>query len=218
MWYIWKARNDYHFHRKQWTPTQVHHTVTAHMSSYTAVFIPQLAIQGANAQQPSLGMDTTTTQLALNQLNRRAQANQQPATNMAALLAATTSGLHISNAGSEEQVPSAIPYSHQVAVPALIYGCRCYVDASTTPDQPNQQPTLAGLGIFLLNPQDQPIHALYIRARLQASTSVIMGEAACLALASIVTTRLNLTGVTFLSDNEQLVHFLNKQDQSNSPD
>lgn len=40
MWYIWKARNDYHFNRKQWTPAQVHHAAAAHMSSYSAAFHP----------------------------------------------------------------------------------------------------------------------------------------------------------------------------------
>jgi hypothetical protein len=34
LWYIWKARNDYHFKRKRWTAAQVHHAVAAHMDSH----------------------------------------------------------------------------------------------------------------------------------------------------------------------------------------
>jgi hypothetical protein len=45
-----------------------------------------------------------------------------------------------------------------------------------------------------------------------------MAEAASLAFAALVTDRMNLTNINFLSDYEQLVHFLNAPDQSNSPD
>jgi hypothetical protein len=45
-----------------------------------------------------------------------------------------------------------------------------------------------------------------------------MAEAASLALASMITYTLNITGVSFLSDSAQLVQFLNKQDQSDPPD
>jgi hypothetical protein len=34
LWYIWKARNDYHFKRKRWTAAQVHHAAVAHMDSH----------------------------------------------------------------------------------------------------------------------------------------------------------------------------------------
>jgi hypothetical protein len=45
-----------------------------------------------------------------------------------------------------------------------------------------------------------------------------MAEAASLAFAALVTDRMNLTNINFLSDYEQLVHFLNAPDQSNPPD
>jgi hypothetical protein len=35
LWYIWKARNDYHFHRKAWTPVQVHTAAAAHLNTHT---------------------------------------------------------------------------------------------------------------------------------------------------------------------------------------
>jgi hypothetical protein len=60
--------------------------------------------------------------------------------------------------------------------------------------------------------------ALYIKAKLRACTSVIMAEAAALALASVILHKLNMTGINFLSDSEQLVYFLNREDLSNPPD
>jgi len=46
----------------------------------------------------------------------------------------------------------------------------------------------------------------------------LMAEAAALALAAIITERPNLHQINFLSDNQQLVHFLNASDQANPPD
>jgi hypothetical protein len=45
-----------------------------------------------------------------------------------------------------------------------------------------------------------------------------MAEAVSLAFAATVTETLNLSNVNFLSDCQQLVHFLNAADQSNPPD
>jgi ribonuclease HI len=111
-----------------------------------------------------------------------------------------------------------VNHSYHIAVPSLLQGCRCYVDASTAPDQPNMQPRKAGLGVFILNLQEQPAQVLYITAAIYDCSSVIMAEAAGLALASAITANLNLTGVNFLSDSEQLVRFLNQQEHSNPPD
>jgi hypothetical protein len=80
------------------------------------------------------------------------------------------------------------------------------VDTSTDPDQTNLTLRLAGLGIFILNFQDQRTQAIYIKAKLQSCSLVIMAEAACLALASAIWSSLNLTGVNFLSDCKQLIH------------
>jgi hypothetical protein len=76
---------------------------------------------------------------------------------------------------------------------------------------------MAGLGVFILNFQVQPIQAIYVQAKLEATTSVIMAEAASLALASAIIAQLNLTAINYLSDCEQLVHFLNSEDLSNPP-
>jgi len=66
--------------------------------------------------------------------------------------------------------------------------------------------------------QEQSTEAIYIQANLQACSSVHMAEAAALALASVIAHKLNITGINYLFDSEQLVHFLNKEDLSNPPD
>jgi hypothetical protein len=62
------------------------------------------------------------------------------------------------------------------------------------------------------------VQTIYIKAKPVGCTSVLMAEAASLAFAALVTDRMNLTNINFLSDYEQLVHFLNAPDQSNPPD
>jgi hypothetical protein len=42
LWYIWKARNDFHFNTKQWTFFQVHHAAQAHMNSHAAALLSQV--------------------------------------------------------------------------------------------------------------------------------------------------------------------------------
>jgi ribonuclease HI len=49
-------------------------------------------------------------------------------------------------------------------------------------------------------------------------SSVLMAEAAAIALAIDVAQCMNLTNISFLSDCQQLVHFLNAADHSNPPD
>jgi hypothetical protein len=99
-----------------------------------------------------------------------------------------------------------------------LQGSTCCVDASTSPDNLPSPADEAGIGIFLVNTQVLPTQMVYIAARLNASTSVLMAEAAALALASTVTDRMNLQGINFLSDCAQLVQFLNMQDHTNPPD
>jgi len=72
----------------------------------------------------------------------------------------------------------------------------------------------AGLGVFFVNPQVQPTQTVYIRARVSGVHSVLMAEAAALALAATISDLLNFNNTTFLSDCQQLVHFLNAVDQS----
>ena len=105
-----------------------------------------------------------------------------------------------------------------VRLPALLQGVRCYTDASTSPDLPSLTPRNAGIGLFIINTQIHPAQTIYIKAIMTATTSVLMAEAAAMALAAIVTICLGLQQAIFLSDNQQLVHFLNGLDQASPPE
>jgi hypothetical protein len=94
----------------------------------------------------------------------------------------------------------------------------CFVDASTQPDNGLSHLRRASLGIYIVNLQVQPPNFTYIRAISQETYSVIYAEAATLALAAIITHRLGLRNVAFLSDSLQLVNFLNSEDPLYLPD
>jgi hypothetical protein len=84
-----------------------------------------------------------------------------------------------------------------IDTPACLQGPRCYVDASTEPDNTNAGNAPAGLGIFILNLQDMMSQTIHIKARLHSCSSVLMAEAVALALASVVCSSPNLTGVNY---------------------
>jgi len=71
---------------------------------------------------------------------------------------------------------------------------------------------------FLLSTPVHPLRTIYIKAVMTDSNSVVIAEAVALALAAIVTDRMNFNHTNFLLDNQQLVQFLNTSDQSNPPD
>jgi hypothetical protein len=76
---------------------------------------------------------------------------------------------------------------------------------------PDSHPTAtstAGLGIFILNFQVQPAQTIYIKAKLQNCHSVLMGEAAALALGAKIVQAMQISSCTFLLDSQQLVQFL----------
>jgi hypothetical protein len=92
--------------------------------------------------------------------------------------------------------------------PIALQGSRCYVDVSTMPDSHPTATSTAGLGIFILNFQVQPTQTMYIKAKLQNCHSVLMGEAAALALGAKIVQAMQISSCTFLSDSQQLVQFL----------
>lgn len=107
---------------------------------------------------------------------------------------------------------------YMVLMPTLLPGIRCFVDASTQPDQTTNHVSLAGIGILIVNSQVHPMQTTYIKAAMTSTHSVITAEAAAMALAAMILNRLRLSNVSFLSDCSQLVQFLNDQERHNPPD
>lgn len=211
MWYLWKARNDTRFQRKPWTPWQVHQAVAAHIATQQAAEDMQ---DHATASQPTgrMGSSTTTTATCL---TRRQHTTQR------------TTGMNLSYAGMVRADCHTEPSSsiiqidrNTIQVPALLPGVRCFADASLLPDNPSRPSRTAGLGILFVNTQVHPAQTIYIyiKAFMTGAHSVIKAEAATLALAAIVSDKLNFGNTTFLSDCQQLVDFLNITDQSHPPD
>jgi ribonuclease HI len=64
----------------------------------------------------------------------------------------------------------------------------------------------------------QPPISIFIKAAMQNSSSVLMAESAALAFAAALLNHLEFHNTNLLSDNQQLVHFLNGADLSNPPD
>jgi hypothetical protein len=91
------------------------------------------------------------------------------------------------------------------------------MDASTQSDLAISLPGEAEIDIFIINTQMSLPLTIFIKATMQDSTSVLMVETVALALAIVLLKKLELQDATLLSDNQQLVHFLNGADLSNPP-
>ena len=105
-----------------------------------------------------------------------------------------------------------------ICFPTSIAGTRCYTDALTTPDTAVSVPRQTGLGIFIINTDVQPPLSIFIKATMQDSPLVIMAESAAIALAAQLLNHLQGHQKTLLSDNQQLVNFLNGSNFSDPPD
>jgi len=132
-------------------------------------------------------------------------------------------GINVSHAGSNEashqgnNCPTTMFYRLLEPFPNLIQGTQCYMDASTQSDLAISLPGEAEIDIFIINTQMSLPLTIFIKATMQDSTSVLMVETVALALAIVLLKKLELQDATLLSDNQQLVHFLNGADLSNPP-
>ena len=118
---------------------------------------------------PATNNRATTANTATTGLPLPGQVSTEPSdTAPAAQPPSTLSGMTL----SLQQMPMTNRY--EITAPALLQGTWCHVDASTEPARPNLHPKLAGLGVFILNFQEQPAQAIYIKAKLEPCTSVIM--------------------------------------------
>jgi len=86
-----------------------------------------------------------------------------------------------------------------VSFPTSITGTWCYTNASTTPDTTTSTLRQAGLEIFIIKTDVQPPMSILIKATMQESSSVIMAEAATIAVAAQLLNQLQCHQATLLS-------------------
>jgi hypothetical protein len=195
-WYIWKARNDMRFQRKKWSVLQVHRAVEADINVATS------------------GLQTSTSKF---------DAAGAPRNHSSHILyggmpfAGFQANGHDQGMVPSTRRPSVGLSSNQrsCSLPSLLSGPRCYSDASTTPDNISSDARKAGLGIFFLDPSHQI--TFYIKAQINQVTSVIMAEAAAMALVAWITSLLHIRNTHFLTDNQLLPNFFNGSDLCSPP-
>jgi ribonuclease HI len=100
-------------------------------------------------------------------------------------------------------------------LPSLIQGPRCYSDAAIAPDTVTNIARPAGLGIFLLDPVQKL--KCFIKVRVEHVTSVLMAEAAGMAIAAVITSQLGFQTMSFFTDSQALAGFYNGQDLHTPP-
>jgi hypothetical protein len=98
----------------------------------------------------------------------------------------------------------------------LLMGFKCYTDASIPPDFTAAGQKRAGLGIFMYHPTRK--EKLFIKAQLPLCESVLMAEAAALALAAKIASFLQIDEITFLTDNQILADLFSGGDTESPPD
>lgn len=140
LWYIWKARNDRHFRGHTWTPGQVNNAVAGHIKSNAQAKLLQ-ATPSASTHTDADTMLQYHTYLSQGTLHYLA--GPSTASHQSQQIAAntTSSPTHL---GLQGMVPATqqthMRNGYVIANPTLLHGTRCYVDASTEPDQLNSTP------------------------------------------------------------------------------
>lgn len=189
LWYIWRARNDTRFKRRKWSVLQVHCAIEA-----------DIDVAAACARA-----DPSTENL------RGPQGVKQPMN----LQQCNSIYAGTNNDGRSARTLGLSSDQNLCRFPMLLIGARCYTDASTAPDTLQPSSRKAGLGIFILDSSRNL--KLYIKAQINNITSVIMAEAAAMALAALVSTMLQIEEISYLTDSQLLVNYLNGPDHSNPP-
>lgn len=203
-WYIWRARNDHKFNNKKWAVFQVHNAVKSDIAA-TSQCLQQDGEQVhlANEAQPTSHKDQLRNQgIHLSIADTMAQTSHNRSRRIPPLSIA----------------PWPAPPFLRAKFPALLPGARIYIDASCAPDMTHQVLRPAGIGIFIVNNSQQQSSTIYIKASsMPSTTSVLMPEAAGLALAATMANTLKFRDPTFISDYQQLVNFIHAKDHSSPP-
>jgi hypothetical protein len=188
LWYLWKARNDLRFQKKKWTVLQVHHAVEA---------------------------DLKISLLDADKIKTNSTNNQQGKTNSFFAGIQTNERASSPNPNHKQTCSDPTPEYSICRLPSLIAGSRCYVDASITPDGYPNDARSAGLGIFFLDSMSSL--RCYIKAKATQVTSVLMAESAALALPAMICSRIGVSEISFLTDNQILANFFNGTDYDSPP-
>jgi hypothetical protein len=109
LWYIWKARNDFHFNRRRGTTAQIHHAAAAYMESHN------IAFQDDNLQQASLHTAATTPHTTLHQSTPLLTQYDHRCT------PSVPTGMP----NEQEAIPTILTDRYFVTTPALLPGPRC---------------------------------------------------------------------------------------------
>jgi len=80
LWYIWKARNDYHFNRKQWTSARVHQAVSAHMDSLNQAALIQQPLYQSYTIHQDISLEEGMATLSAGTTSRYPQQQQSTPT------------------------------------------------------------------------------------------------------------------------------------------
>jgi hypothetical protein len=216
LWYIWKARNDKRFNNKTWMVWQVHNAMTADIK-VNLLQKEQEPDQQATEQQPhqhdAFGAHN------LHQSNKGMFPSNAGTSN--STQAAQPQGTRSTNDHPHRKLignsTAPTPPLYRSMLPALLPGTRCYSDASIDPDQNSPSSRRANLGVFIINTQAHPAQSIYIQGMISNATSVLMAEAAALALAAMVASLLNLCPPNYLTC-QQPVTFFNGSNHSSPPD
>jgi hypothetical protein len=100
-----------------------------------------------------------------------------------------------------------------VDISSSFKGTRCYSDTSKSPDlHGNNTVREAGIDIFIINTDIQLAVSMFLKATMQVFSSVLMVEAAALALAATLLNRMSFHNVHLFSDNQLLVNYINGPD------
>jgi ribonuclease HI len=110
------------------------------------------------------------------------------------------------------------PPDYRITIPALLPGPRCLTDASIATDQTTAPHRAAGLGVLIINTQTNQTQTITIQDSIDTVSSVIMAEAAAMALAARIARALGLKQANYLTDNQLLVNFFNSNSLSMPPD
>jgi hypothetical protein len=198
LWYTWRARNDARFKRKKWSVLQVHHAVEA-----------DIDVASVCAR-----IDTSTDAARVTLGGSRAINLQEINSSGAGTL--NEEDDHAQVIDLQDEFRLGLPKSRTTCrLPILLPGVKCYSDASILPDMANANPRKAGLGIFILDLIRRC--NFFIKAQVNQMNSVLMAEAAGLALGASIISTLHIGEASFLSDNQVLVDYFNSGDLNLPP-